>query len=60
MKLKPCPFYGKINTLVVAGHHGRYSIICESCGSNGPISGGDREAKCLWDLRITDVDKEVL
>jgi Lar family restriction alleviation protein len=49
-KLKPCPFCGlnKLYYFCFAG----VAVVCENCGSEGPLMGTKEAADMAWNRRV--------
>lgn len=59
--MKPCPFCrSRSGDLMADTGHGSWWIVCETCGSRGPLGTSEASAWELWGLALRAPTLELL
>lgn len=52
MTLKPCPFCGSKNIILISSHNKTWNYAtCDDCNSDGPMADTPEDAKKKWNNR---------
>lgn len=53
-KLKPCPFCGRENLIIIFDDYNNSAVFCNKCGAEGPLKGTEEGAIEAWNRRTEE------